>query len=141
LVQFGAGQPRFTPRQYESLADEGYRKNVVAYRAIRLVSQNAAAVPWIVRKGKGRQAHILEDHDLALLLRRPNPMQGGAELFDAFYAFYLIAGNAYMEAVEPEGLPPRELWTLRPDRMRIIPGAGGVPAAYRYSVNGRNMDF
>ncbi|MDD9901056.1 MAG: phage portal protein [Alphaproteobacteria bacterium] len=137
LVQFGARQPRFTPREYGQLAAEAYQKNVIAYRAIRLVSQNAAMVPWIVYKGKKK----LEDHPLAALLRRPNPMQGGAELFGAIYGFHLIAGNSYIEAVGPEGVAPRELWTLRPDRMRVVPGTSGVPEGYRYQVGGKHVDY
>lgn len=125
LVQFGPHQPRFTPRQFDKLADEGYQKNVIAYRCIRLISQSAASVPFVVYKGKKR----LEDHALLDLLRRPNPAQGGAALFEAVYAFALIAGNSYLEAVGPVASAPRELWTLRPDRMRVIPGAHGVPEA------------
>ena len=36
------------------------------------------------------------------LLKRPNPNQGGMEFFESLYAHYLIAGNAYIEAVGPE---------------------------------------
>ena len=110
---------------------------MIAYRCIRLVSQTAAAVPWALYKNKQR----LEDHPLLTLLHRPNPMQGGAELFEAVFGFSLIAGNSYLEAVGPRGAPPLELWTLRPDRMRVIPGAQGVPEAYRYTVNGKSADF
>lgn len=141
LVQFGARQPKFTPRQYDQLAKEAYQKNVIAYRCIRLISQNAAAVPWVVYKGKGSARQRLEEHALVSLLAQPNPMQGGAELFAAIYGFYLIAGNSYIEAVCAGGSVPRELWTLRPDRMRVIPGQQGVPAAYRYQVGGAAVDF
>jgi HK97 family phage portal protein len=137
LVQFSPHQPRFTPRQFDKLADEGYQKNVIAYRCIRLISQSAAAVPFVVYKGKRR----VEDHPLLDLLRRPNPTQGGAALFESAYAFALIAGNSYLEAVGPAASVPRELWTLRPDRMRVIPGAHGVPEAYRYTINGQWVDF
>lgn len=142
MVQFGAMQPRFTPRQYDQLAKEGYQKNVIAYRCIRLISQNAAAVPWVVYKGKGVQRRRMEDHPLAQLLMQPNPMQGGAELFAAIYGFHLIAGNSYIEAVNTaDSIAPRELWTLRPDRMRVIPGKQGMPAAYRYQIGGSAVDF
>ncbi|MDY0008137.1 MAG: phage portal protein [Bdellovibrionales bacterium] len=142
LVQYGVGQPRFTPRQYDQLAKEAYQKNVIAYRCIRLISQNAAAVPWVVMRGKGAHKTRMEDHPLAQLLSQPNPMQGGAELFASIYGFYLIAGNGYIEAVCPKrGDTPRELWTLRPDRMRIIPGHHGIPSAYRYQVGGNAVDF
>jgi HK97 family phage portal protein len=137
LVQWGLHQPRFTPRRYECLADEGYRKNVIAYRCIRLISQTAAAVPWALYKNRER----VEEHPLLTLLRRPNPMQGGAELLESVFGFSLIAGNSYLEAVGPGQGLPRELWALRPDRMQVIPGAGGVPEAYRYTVGGKSKDF
>lgn len=137
LVQLNGSQPRFTPRQYDHLAKEGYQKNVIAYRCIRLISQNAAAVPFTLFRGKMR----LENHPLLTLLRRPNPMQGGSELFEAIYTFFLIAGNAYLEAVGPESASPTELWALRPDRMRVIPGRHGVPEIYRYTVNGQSHDY
>lgn len=137
MVQWSAGQPRFTPRQYEALADEGYRKNVVAHRCIRLVSQTAAAVPFTLSQNGER----LQEHPLLTLLTRPNPTQGGTALFESLYAFLLIAGNSYLESVGPLAAAPRELWTLRPDRMRVIPGAQGIPAGYRYTVNGRGVDF
>lgn len=137
LVQFGLHQPRFTPREFVKLAEEGYQKNVIAYRCIKLISQSAAAVPFLLYKGKRR----LENHPLLDLLQRPNPSQGGAALFEAVFAFALIAGNSYLEAVGPASGAPRELWTLRPDRMRVIPGAHGVPEAYRYTFEGRWVDF
>ena len=140
LVQFGVHQPRFTPRHYDRLAAEGYQKNVIAYRCIRLISQNAAAVPWQVYKGSGKNKIRLEDHPLFTLLQRPNPVQGGAELFEALFGFFLIAGNSYLETVGPNQGPPRELWALRPDRMRVIPGTDGVPEVYRYTINGRAID-
>lgn len=141
MVQTGARQPRFTPRQYDQLAKEAYQKNVIAYRCIRLVSQNAAAVPWAVYQGKGKSRQRLEDHPLMTLLQQPNPMQGGAELFESLFGFYLIAGNSYLETVGPDGGTPKELWCLRPDRMRVIPGAQGIPEGYRYQVGGKFTDY
>lgn len=144
LVQFGAREARFTPRQYDRLADEAYRKNIIAYRAIKLVSQNAAAVPLAVYRGKkhaGAFLQRLEDHPLAALLAKPNAQQGCGEFFEAAYACYLIAGNGYLEAVGPQGQSPRELWCLRPDRMRVVPGDKGLASAYRYTVAGKSVDF
>ncbi len=63
-------------------------------------------------------------------------MTGSGQFFEAMAAFYLIAGNSYLEMVGPEGGKPRELWNLRPDRMRVVPGGFGVPEAYEYSLKG-----
>ncbi len=140
VVPMGANQPRFTPRQYDQLAKEGYQKNIIAYRCVKLIGQNAAAVPWTVFQGKGVNRHRLEDHPLLTLLRQPNTLQGGAEFFESVYSFLLIAGNSYIEAVAPAA-DVRELWSLRPDRVRILPGAHGVPEAYRYQAGGQFVDF
>ena len=141
LVQFGANQPRFTPRQYDRLADEGYQKNIIAYRCVKLISQNAAMIPLTVHQGKGKDKVRLYDHPLVDLLQRPNPKQGRSELFESLFSFLLISGNSYLEAVGPIGRTPMELWALRPDRMQIIPGAHGMVETYRYSVNGKSVDF
>jgi len=142
LVQFGGGQPRFTPRQYDRLSDEGYRKNIIVYRAVSLVSKNAASVPLKVFQGIGKDKKRLDEtHALVKLLKRPNPNQATTEFFESLYSYFLISGNSYIEAVGVDGKEPMELWCLRPDRMQIIPGKGGVPDAYRYNIGGRSIDF
>ena len=72
-------------------------------------------------------------HPLLDLLARPNPRQDGAAFLEALYAHLLLAGNAYVEAVTLDGRL-RELYALRPDRMRVVPGPDGWPAAYEYAV-------
>jgi phage portal protein BeeE len=39
------GQPVWTPRDYASLAREGFAQNPVDYRAVRMISEAAASVP------------------------------------------------------------------------------------------------
>lgn len=111
LVPFGEGEAKFTPRQYDQLAAEGFQRNVIAYRCIRLVSQNAAAVPCTVFKGKGRHKTRVDDHALLRLLKKPNPVEIGASLFEAIYGFYLIAGNAMWR---PWGRRTTRRWSCGP---------------------------
>ena len=129
------GQARWTPRRYDRLAEEGYRKNVIAFRCIREIAQNAAAIPWVLYEGERELAL----HPLLDLLRRPNPQMGQSAFFESLYAYGQIAGNVYLEAVRVDGeSAPRELWPLRPDRMRVIPDKTGLPSAYEYSVGGKS---
>ena len=44
----GVGRPRWTPNDYASLAREGYQKNAVAYRCIRMIAEAAASAPFAV---------------------------------------------------------------------------------------------
>lgn len=132
LAAYSVGQPKWTPRKYDEFAKEGYQKNVIAYRCIHIIAAGAASVPWLLYDGDNE----VEDdkHPLLTLLKKPNPQQGGADLFEAWYAFELIAGNSYMEGVGPNQGPPIELYTHRPDRMKVIPSNLGTPAAYTYQV-------
>lgn len=126
--------PVWTPRNYEKLSDEAYVRNAVAYRCVKLIASSAAAVPWLLSDRTGKE---IEQHPLLNLLTRPAPMIGGHSLFEAFYAYELLAGNTYLEAVGPDGKPPRELWNLRPDRTKVIAGQYGLPEGYEYEANGQ----
>jgi HK97 family phage portal protein len=132
----GLGRPQWTPRNYRALAAEGFAANPVGYRAVRMIAEAAASVPWLIFEGEAeRQSHPLLD-----LLTRPNPAQAGRELMENFYGHLEVAGNAYLERVEI-GDQVRELHVLRPDRMKAVPGANGWPEAYEYSVNGSSVRF
>ncbi|MEP0706591.1 MAG: phage portal protein [Parvibaculum sp.] len=126
------GRAVWTPRDYAALADEGYRRNAVAYRCVRMIAEAAASLPWLLYDGDRE----LSDHPLLSLIERPNGSQAGADFFESWYSFLQVAGNSYMELVEVDG-SPRELYVLRPDRMKAVPGRNGWPEAYEYSVNGR----
>ncbi|WP_137389938.1 phage portal protein [Rhodoligotrophos defluvii] len=130
------GQPVWTPRNYASLAREGYAHNAVGYRCVRMIAEAAAAVPWLLYDGNAE----VNRHPLLDLLTSPNPVSSGADLFEAFYGYLQTAGNSYLEVVAVGGRP-RELHVLRPDRMRVIPGSDGWPEAYAYTVDGQTVRF
>ncbi|WGM30255.1 phage portal protein [Brevundimonas sp. NIBR11] len=129
----GSGRARWTPRDYASLAIEGFGKNAVAYRCVRMIAEAAASAPLIVFVEQMRD----DEHPAARLLRKPNPEQSGSEWLEGLYGALQTSGNAYVEAVGEE--TPGELWSLRPDRVRIVPGAAGWPEAYEYAVGGRSV--
>ncbi len=131
-----SGQPVWTPRDLSSLAREGFTKNPVVYRAVRMISEAAASVPLFLFDA-GRE---IDDHPLLALLARPNPGACAPDLFEAFYGHLLVAGNAYVEAVSAGGRL-RELHVLRPDRMKVVPGADGWPEACDYTAGGQTLRF
>jgi len=130
------GDPVWTPRDYASLARAGYQKNVIAYRSVRLVAEAAASAPLrVVEEGR-----VMSAHPLAELLERPNADQSGQTLLETVYGHLETAGNAYVEAVRLDGRV-RELYALRPDRMKAVAGPDGWAAGYEYSVDGRKTRF
>lgn len=130
------GQAAWSNRNYAAFADEGYRRNVVAYQAINKIADAVASVKWTV----WRDEQELIEHSLLDLLHNPNPMQSGPQYMRAKVGFLMIAGNGYEEAVEVRG-QVRELYQLRPDRMKIVPGSNGFPREYVYKVSGREVRF
>jgi HK97 family phage portal protein len=130
------GRPAWTPRDYAALAREGFAKNAVAYRCVRMIAEAAASVPWLLYEG----AAEVDDHPLLALLARPNRRQAGAEFREALIGHLMVAGNAYIEAVTLDGAV-RELYTLRPDRMKVVPGGDGWPEAWEYTVGGRTVRY
>jgi HK97 family phage portal protein len=123
------GQPVWTPRDYGALAREGFQRNAIAYRCVRMVAEAAASVTLKLEDGKGGI------HPFAGVFARPNPEQSGPELLEAFYGHLQIAGNGWLELVTLDGVP-REICALRPDRVRIIPGKSGWPAGWEHDGNG-----
>ena len=136
VLGLGSGRAVWSSRDTVSLTKGGFTRNPVGFRAVKLISEAAAAVPLVLQDAERRY----EDHPINALLMRPNGAQGRAELFEAIYAYLLLAGDAYIEAVG-DGNLPIELHALRPERMQVVPGADGWPVAYDYVVSGRKHRF
>ena len=128
------GQPVWTPRRYDTLTEEGYRRNVIVYRAVNLIARSAASVPWRLYE-HGRE---LTQHPLLDLIHSPNPRQAGSAFIESVLGYLLLSGNSYIEMLTGgQHHTPLELYPLRPDRVRVIPGKSGIPEAYDYTVNGQ----
>ncbi|WP_417482993.1 phage portal protein [Maricaulis sp.] len=127
-LQFAA-RAAWSPRDIPALMREGFERNAITHRCVRLIAEAAAAVP-------------LKASDAAVqaLIDAPNSDQSGPELWENFHGFLQLAGNAYLELVSLDG-EPRELHVLRPDRLRVLPGARGWPEGWEYSVDGRKRRF
>lgn len=138
VVAWGtSGRVAWSARDLVSLAKTGFQGNPMGFRAVKLISEAAAALPLVLQDDQRRY----DTHPVLDLIRRPNGAQGRAELFEAIYGHLLLSGNAYIEAVPGAGKLPGELHVLRSDRMALVPGADGWPVAYDYSVGGRTHRF
>lgn len=136
-----ARDPIRTPASYIGFSREGYRKNVIAFRCINLIADACASVPWLLykmsRTGKKIDVH---EHEVLGLLKKPAPNQTSSSFQAAFFRYFLISGNGYIQAVGAKNDPkPRELWALQPDKMRVVPGEGGLPQRYEYRPNFANV--
>ncbi len=136
VALLGGARAQWTPRDYAALAREGYQRNAIAYRCVRMIAQGVGELaPLLTLDGRESAAHPLLD-----LLAQPNARLAGPGLMEALAAHLLLSGNAYVEAVSL-GASPRELHVLRPDRMRVVSGPDGWAQAYDYTAGGRSVRF
>jgi HK97 family phage portal protein len=134
----GAGRVAWSARDTATLTRIGFLNNPVAFRCVKLVAEAAAAVPVVVQDAARR----FDAHPVIDLLAAPNPGQAGAQLLESFYGHLLLSGDAYLEAAGADiSGGPRELYVLRSDRMKVVPGADGWPVAYEYGVGAKKHVF
>lgn len=125
----GSGRTVWSARDVNTLTQVGFLKNPVAYRCVKVIAEAASAVPVVVQDADRR----FDVHPVLDLLSAPNPGQSGAALFESFFGHLLLSGDGYFEAAGTGAAGgPRELYVLRSDRMRVVPGDDGWPVAYEY---------
>lgn len=138
-IIYDLSAPIWSSRNYQKFADEAYRKNVIAHRAITLISQSASLVPWKLyqkkqyRNGRSSKPQLIDHHPLLELLARPNANLSQAELIEQIINYRLLAGNSYIHAHMVHN-QVRELHILRPDRMQVITAKNGQEIAYQYKT-------
>lgn len=130
------GKPVWTDRNYENFAREGYGQNVIAFRCIRMIAEAASYCPILAYEGKKE----LAEHDLLKVLTKANPWASGVDVIDAVAANMMISGNGYIEGVFLDG-QLREIYSLRPDRMKLVAGRRGYPSAWIYEVEGQRATY
>ena len=124
------GAPQWTRGDYAALAREGFMRNPIVHRAVRMIAESAAAVPLLLYEG----AVELTEHPLIDLLSRPNRRSAGSGFLETLYGHLLMSGNAYVELVEAGDA--RELHLLRPDRATVVADGSGWPVALEYHQAG-----
>ena len=129
ILVLNPGQPVWTPRDYKSFAEEAYVRNVIAYQAINKIAEAVSSVRWVAYRG---ETEVTQSPALDLI-NNPNPTQSGREFIEAKIGYLMISGNSYDERIMISG-QPREMYTHRPDRMKVVPGPNGTPKAYIYEV-------
>lgn len=112
----------WTHASFAALAREGFMRNPIVHRCIRMISEAAAAVPWTVHDGDA----ALADHPLARVIARPNLSQSRAAFIETVFGNLLLSGNAYVERSDAVG-GKVQLHCLRPDRVRFETDARGWP--------------
>lgn len=107
-------------RSYAYLVREGYERNAVAQRAVRIVAEGVAGAPISA-----------SDERLSKLVSETS---AGQPLLETLAAQLLLHGNAFVRIIQRADGEPVELFALRPDRVNVVAGDDGWPALYSYGV-------
>lgn len=126
-----AGEAAWTGRHYGALSRQGYQKNAIAYRCVRMIAEAAASIPLCVRRDERCE-------NVDAVTRFLSRGQGGAsqtEIFERFYGYLQLSGNAYLEAGLVDN-QPMAIYALRPDSVRCVTDRKGWTQGWDYNVEG-----
>jgi len=121
---FAEGTAR-APFEYSGAVRRAYLENPVAQRAVRLVAEGIGGAPLLPT-----------DPKLAALV---GATSAGQALLETLAAQLLLHGDAYVQVMKDGAGRPAELFALRPERVSVIAGEDGWPAAYTYRVGERSL--
>jgi len=122
---FDGGPLGRSPFDYSREVAEAYLANPVAQRSVRIVAEGVGSAPV-----------ACDDARLARLLAKSC---GSQPLLEVLAAQLALHGNAYVQLIKDGAGVPVELFPLRPERVQVVAGEDGWPAAYRYVLADRTL--
>jgi len=142
LFTFNRGFPQWQKWDTETAIEEGLKASSIFYACCRLRADAVAQVPWVVKRRVGNEYEEVENTPLHRLLERPNNSFAWSEMMEQLTYHLDLAGNSYWSILRAgnEGLP-RELWTLLPQAIKIVPGREQLVEKYRYDYRGTIRDI
>ncbi|CAM3829582.1 phage portal protein [Litorimonas haliclonae] len=123
-LQLSSGA-HWTPRNFSALCREGFARNPIVYRCVRLIAEAAASVPLKVEGNKTASE----------FLTRSPLMSSSTETLEAFYGYLQLSGEAYLEARMRDGVPSF-LSALNPVAVTPLQTQTGAVAAWDIDTAG-----
>jgi len=121
---FRQEEPQWQMVNYGSYAEEGFAANSVIYSAIMFKVRSISQAPLRAYTGDLEHPELLPpSHPMQALVSRPNRHQSWAEFQGLQQIYFNLAGDSYGLVIrERASDPPEAMYSLRPDRVWIIPG-------------------
>lgn len=133
-------------RDYSKMASGGYQGNVYLYRAVTVITQAIAGIPWqLYKRSRAGDRSAQDGHPLLTLLNiQANDEESGPEFLEALNAYWLLAGVTYIWAVRPETgatRAPTKLFALQPDLLRPDVARDGTLQGWIYQIGDHKQEF
>ena len=122
---FADGAGARAPFEYNAAVRRAYLDNPVAQRAVRLVAEGLGNAPLMPTD--------------ATLARLVSATSAGQSLLETLTAQLLLHGNGFVQILKDAAGRPVELFALRPERVSVVPGSDGWPAAFAYKAGERTL--
>jgi len=134
-----------TARDYGKMSQHGYNGNVYLYRAVTVITQAIAGIPWeLYKKGRGGQRASIPHPVIDLLNIEANDDDSGPEFMEAVCAYWLLAGMTYVWAVRPETgatRAPTKLYPIQPNCMTPDVDRDGALTGWTFQVGDHKQHF
>lgn len=123
---------------YRDLAQGAYGRNSIVHAAVREISASLSMAPLQVLDSKGQPADV---HPLLDLLENPTPFHTTEELMETIVIHRILSGNAYLLKVRAgkKSNKIKELWPLRPDRVKVQVDSNSYISSYIYEIDGNQF--
>ena len=124
-----------------------YESYFHVFACVDAIARNLAKLPFRIYRlkslsgTKDRRGEEITDGPFWNLFNQPNQFTSGYNLFYGMIAFLKLVGITYCEKVGSDPANPSQLWSLRPDWMRILPDAKNLIAGYEYTVDGKRINY
>lgn len=118
-------QPLWSLTDIQSFIDSGFNVNAVIYGACMYRADAVNTATLRAYTGEPEDPERLPPDDpISALLLRPNSFQSAHEFHALNSVFFAIAGQSFVWFKRPKaGDTPGEMFTLRPDWVKIVPSA------------------
>lgn len=133
-----SGEWHWNMTSVQSYMEEGFGRNPVIYSAIMHKVRALTQAPLRAFTGDEEKPKLApKDSPLALLAKYPNTFQSSMEFMQQCVVYKNLSGNCfiYMEKSSRTSTLPTALYSLRPDRIKIL-SRNGKLAGYMYKPEG-----
>ncbi|MDR0677213.1 MAG: phage portal protein [Holosporaceae bacterium] len=129
----GIINPQWTPCRYDALSEEGFQKNVFAFRAINLIARGISSIPVrVINCGDNSENELITK-----IFKKPNEFQTRSSFLENLVISLLISGNAFVHCSNRN-----ELRCLRIDRVQIVPNKAKTSVdSYVYTVDSEKFSI
>jgi len=123
----GQGRGRETQLQFET--SSGW-----LFAVIDRIASSVMSSEWNLYTGRGKDQVQVEYHPLLDLWDNPNPFFSREAFLEISSGYFDLVGEMWWLVVRGPDGTPQELWSLRPDRMRVIGHPDDYIAGYEYRL-------